>query len=97
MDIINTLPEVQQQMFQRLLQKFMSPNNNVKVSEKETENFKSLLEKIRDSNKMINMQTIMDKIKENNHIEVDDSNIEDNLKSSGECPKRLLSFFECEN
>lgn len=86
MDIINALPEVQQQMFQRLLQKFMSRNNNVKVSEKDTENFKNLVEKIRDSNKLISMQTIMEKIKENNHIEVDDSNIEDNLKSSGECP-----------
>lgn len=84
MDIINTLPEVQQQMFQRLLQKFMSPNNNAKVSEKETENFKNLLDKIRDSNKLINMQAIMEKIKENNHIDVDDANIDDNLKSSGE-------------
>lgn len=85
MDIINSLPEVQQQMFQRLLQKFMSRNNNTKVSEKDTENFKNLLEKIRDSNKLISMQTIMEKIKENNCIEVDDSNIEDNLKGSGEC------------
>ncbi|XP_063697979.1 retinal homeobox protein Rx [Culicoides brevitarsis] len=85
MDIINTLPEVQQQMFQRLIQKFMSPNNNTtkQVSEKETENFKNLLEKIRESNKIVNMQTIMEKIKENNHhIDVDDANMEDNLKNS---------------
>lgn len=89
MDIINTLPEVQQQMFQRLLQKYMSHNNNTKISEKDTENLKNILENVRDSNKLINMQTIMEKIKENNHIEVDDSNIEDSLKNSGECSAKI--------
>uniref|UniRef100_A0A336MUE8 CSON006305 protein n=2 Tax=Culicoides sonorensis TaxID=179676 RepID=A0A336MUE8_CULSO len=81
MDIINALPEVQQQQqtFQRLLQKFM--NRDSKISENESENLKNLLEKLRDSNKLISMQTIMEKIKENNQIEVDDSNIEDSLKS----------------
>lgn len=94
MDIINSLPDVQQQMFQRLVEKLMIPNNNItkKINQKDTDNIQKLIENLRDTNKLINMQAIMEKIKENNHVDVDDC-VEDNAKS-GECLKKIKFWYQ---
>lgn len=69
---IKTLNDGQKQNFQRLLDKLIARN---KFTVNEAENFRSLLENVRDSK---NLQFIMEKLKDNGCFDLE--KIEDNLK-----------------
>lgn len=69
---IKTLNDGQKQNFQRLLDKLIARN---KFTVNEAENFRSLLENVRDSK---NLQFIMEKLKDSGCFDLE--KIEDNLK-----------------
>lgn len=68
---VKSLSDVQKQIFQRLIEKLIERN---KFSQNEAENFKKLLENVRDTK---NFHKIMEKLKECGHLDFD--NFEDNL------------------